>query len=276
MVKNENSETDFKNESQCDYVNYFDNFPVQDALLTSNQGKDLSDNYVNDDGIEETDVKVKVENITDLYRCTDCSITFENQKCLGLHLKEHKKDELLKCNQCDMQFESKKVLVEHKKQHSDSKENKDYKELYRCLQCMQTFVTEEEFVKCVLLHNGISESKIKEEESGGFKCAECDQIFKNYRSLISHFKKHSKVKKKKLFTCDYCNRGFTQKGPLKRHLALHTKEKPYKCTECPQTYSRHDAWVTHMRKHSGIKPYACEHCDKGTYLLFRTLNFSFS
>ncbi|XP_064073229.1 gastrula zinc finger protein XlCGF57.1-like [Vanessa tameamea] len=193
------------------------------SLLKEHMNKscELNDSNIESVGAdieEELDIKVKLED--EEHKCPECSITFQSQKYLLLHLKEHKKTNLV----------------------------------------------EQKLIDSIQEHNGTIdnlEAEIKIESSTDqFKCSQCNLVFEKYRSLISHSKKHKNLSKNGIFKCNYCDRGFSSKGPLKRHLLLHSQERPFKCTKCPKCYVRRDALVAHMRKHSDVKRYTCEHCNK--------------
>ena len=64
------------------------------------------------------------------------------------------------------------------------------------------------------------------------------------------------------FTCEVCNRTFTQKWTLKRHQRIHSGERPYVCEVCNKGFSNQSHLKTHHRIHSGERPYSCDVCNK--------------
>ena len=64
------------------------------------------------------------------------------------------------------------------------------------------------------------------------------------------------------FQCEICQKKFTQKGNLKRHMLTHTKLKAYKCDICRKNFSQKLHLVRHFRIHLGERPYGCAECGK--------------
>merc|ERR1712080_283900 len=74
----------------------------------------------------------------------------------------------------------------------------------------------------------------------------------------------------KTFKCETCDKCYTRKNHLVRHLKTHSGEKTFKCETCKtfkcetcdKCYTRKDNLVTHLKTHSGVKPYSYSVCSK--------------
>ncbi|XP_059618034.1 gastrula zinc finger protein XlCGF57.1-like [Phlebotomus argentipes] len=88
-------------------------------------------------------------------------------------------------------------------------------------------------------------------------CVQCDKDFSTRTNLHRHVQTHNGQKP---FVCSVCGNGFTQKGSLKQHMHLHTGERPFKCSHCDRSFTQAKTLVNHTRRHTGEKPFTCTEC----------------
>ena len=63
---------------------------------------------------------------------------------------------------------------------------------------------------------------------------------------------HTGIKK---LQCKVCEKKFSQKGDLNRHMLTHTKVKAHECDICKKNFTRRDSLLRHFRIHLGEKPH---------------------
>ncbi|XP_069473366.1 zinc finger protein 777-like isoform X2 [Ambystoma mexicanum] len=92
-----------------------------------------------------------------------------------------------------------------------------------------------------------------------FACTQCNKSYSLKRQLLRHMKTHTAVSG---YSCALCWKSFFQETQLLKHYKTHTGEKPHVCPLCHKRFSRKDILNGHIRIHSGEKPYKCTECEK--------------
>uniref|UniRef100_A0A034VII5 Zinc finger protein Xfin n=1 Tax=Bactrocera dorsalis TaxID=27457 RepID=A0A034VII5_BACDO len=90
-----------------------------------------------------------------------------------------------------------------------------------------------------------------------FLCFKCNRDFSTKTNLTRHMATHEGNRP---FQCNVCNKSFTQNVSLKQHMYTHTGEKPYQCEVCHRGFTQCKSLVFHIRRHTGDKPFPCEKC----------------
>ncbi|XP_058811900.1 zinc finger protein 883-like [Topomyia yanbarensis] len=162
------------------------------------------------------------------YRCEECSLDIPVLVMYNRHLSRHSETERPhKCNDCPLRFAS----ANHCKKH----ENR--------------------------VHGGKHNVKIAKNSEIEIVCEVCGKKFSHRGRLNDHIQKvHLKVGIPK---CSICERTFTAKFSLERHMLLHTSENPYTCDQCGVSFRR----LLDMRHHKSIvherrNPHVCTECNE--------------
>lgn len=106
----------------------------------------LEDNMV--DHTEE--VEIKSEDVTPALQlqCTYCSLTFEKQRSLSMHMRKHRnkneKKEFI-CDTCGKKFHMKHLLMRHVAMHSEVKP-------YKCEKCSKTYARRDRLMSHMYTH----------------------------------------------------------------------------------------------------------------------------
>ncbi|CAL4144063.1 unnamed protein product [Meganyctiphanes norvegica] len=110
-----------------------------------------------------------------------------------------------------------------------------------------------------LSHTGDNPVSNLNTHNGGktHKCCQCNKTFTQKSGLIRHMKRHTGV-----YQCSQCYKTFMKNSNLSRHLKRHAGEKTYQCSHCNKAFIEKGDLVKHLMTHTGEKPYQCNQCDK--------------
>ena len=99
-----------------------------------------------------------------------------------------------------------------------------------------------------------------------YLCNSCKAAFKTLGALIGHTKRvHEgwKSPNQKIFICSVCEKRFTKKYHVDRHMLIHTGEKPHKCHDCGRCFNNKSNLMSHIQLvHKKLSPYQCDMCHE--------------
>merc|ERR1712129_458970 len=161
------------------------------------------------------DAAIKIETYMDL-KCYDCEKVYSSGTNLRRHRGSVHEGKLYPCSFCDFKSTDKSYLLKHiRKTHGIEHAGKQEKERL-------AEDTTDENVELI-----IDEMKSVLEEdhilSGEAKCEQCDKLFSSKTNLKRHIiSVHEKVR----FTCDFCDYTLSDKSHMTRHIRKnHASEK---------------------------------------------------
>lgn len=101
--------------------------------------------------------------------------------------------------------------------------------------------------------------KVKERE---FRCSKCRAKYKNQAELDAHIEKHKNMTTNNPLQCVECDKIFSTRTNLIRHIPIHTGETLYICELCGREYIHHSSFREHKAGHFNIKTKPCPICGR--------------
>ena len=93
------------------------------------------------------------------------------------------------------------------------------------------------------------------------KCPECNKAFSLRSTLSKHLQRHTNETK-----CTQCSKMFFSPVKLATHIKTHhtpsEKVKDVLCPECGKGFYNHAKLRVHLRTHTGERPFPCAFCEK--------------
>ncbi|XP_063441644.1 zinc finger protein 773-like [Mytilus trossulus] len=202
----------------------------------------------NTDNDSKSKNKTKAFKPKDRVVCKLCGKSFGRPSELRRHSVIHTGERNHKCEECEKVFTQRYHLIRHVKNvHKKELEN------LVCGICNDTFNSEYLLKRHVTRHGVMT-----------YACEVCRKEFKTKRQMKEHILSlHAGVKP---FKCDQCDKMFTRKYHLERHLMMHAGTKDYQCEYCGKEFSTKGNLLSHVRRvHLQIKEYTCGVCQKGFF-----------
>lgn len=121
---------------------------------------------------------------------------------------------------------------------------------YECYLC------KESFGRIIHLRQHISNFHYTDENL--WSCSECQKNFSERKNLMKHLYKHIST------SCEYCTRTCTTLRELQQHCQLTHKEQliPYQCDRCPKKFVLNAQLRIHMHNHSANQRFDCIICNE--------------
>ncbi|XP_052741863.1 zinc finger protein 25-like isoform X2 [Bicyclus anynana] len=114
---------------------------------------------------------------------------------------------------------------------------------------------------------------VSEQNSNSAKTLEIPAVDKEQTTIKNHLDQNPRVRKypqnkrkpkKGLFQCDYCQKQFSTKSSIRRHVSSHLNAKTFPCIQCKKVFRKQlylSAHITRQHPDWG-QHYMCNLCDK--------------
>ena len=128
---------------------------------------------------------------------------------------------------------------------------------YVCKHCSRAFSDKSNLKRHLKTHPNKNSSKSQKNEGKDGTLANTEQDTQEDESKL--------ILLPMLYKCEHCQRDFTLKSNLIKHMRLHTGEKPYSCSKCNKAFAQKSNMTRHMRFHLSEKTFECEKCRQVFY-----------
>lgn len=186
-----------------------------------------------------------------MFGCDLCSAIYSNESSLYQHVKDYHSStgETFMCEKCDYRGKTRRHLKRHQKSHERA---------FKCTKCEKDFCRNE----------GLKNHMKSHDRPDSWVCL-CTRVFNSLRAFSRHKKMvHKPGQPIKLedgkICCKICNRNFTEKGNLARHIKIHGVVIKTKCPICSKMLIA-DSMKRHMRRHQTKdegRRFKCHQCSK--------------
>lgn len=179
--------------------------------------------------LKQAHPEVKVEN--DVIPCKFCPMSFSRLQRLYNHYQLHHSKGKFVCTSCGLFLPTKEKHKEHIIEHDNEKK-------WKCDLCSRKFYSKNILTNHLKVHN-----------SGLYRCVTCQVSVASKLELMTHKRnKHKVIGLEPKFNCEKCNKLFSKKSALERHLTTHSDKKCFGCEHCARTFSTMHGLVKHQKR----------------------------
>lgn len=183
-------------------------------------------------------LKVHQRLHSEMYKCEKCGFVSTSKLYLNQHLKKHEgAAEVFVCSTCRKQFAYLSSLQRHEKLHLQDKGK-----AFRCSVCQLTVRSGFELKQHLSSHEDVVEEH--------HRCHICNKDLNSKRALTMHLRRHEP----KRFVCEICDKAVFSRYDLRLHRETHSDCKAYTCFNCDKKFSFKNTLVRHVKEHCSAVP----------------------
>lgn len=151
---------------------------------------------------------------------------------LNQHLQKHNGNQIsFTCKICEKQFSHRSSMLRHQNLHL-----KNRGKLYKCSVCFLLVRSYSELVEHTNLHSSTENTHV---------CDTCHKSYKSKKILGMHMKRHLNAK----YVCDICDKQVHSKYELRIHQGTHNDYKLFECFHCDKRFSFKNTLMRHIKYH---------------------------
>lgn len=219
--------------------------------------------------------------------CPHCGKTLSNKLNLKSHIEFIHEALFVCCPICKKKINF-KTIGKHYKTHQTESDLIDSASKFLCNLCGKILKSKRGFEDHQKLHKNIRDQLCDVCGSGFttkkflylhkkthegmkrkvFGCPQCEKVFSGRHTLNRHLLTHSGEKN---FICEICSKCFYTLQELNRHVRYHKKEYRFDCQLCEKRFLDKSRFRHHMMRHRNIRPHKCQFCDK-MFIVRRKMN----
>lgn len=171
---------------------------------------------------------------TGQYQCKICSFVSTSKLYLNQHLTKHEGGAaVFACSSCDKRFSCRSSLLRHENLHLVDKGK-----VFECSICQLTVRSGCELKRHMSTHQDVVEKP--------YRCPVCQKDFKSKRLLGMHLHRHKPAQ----LVCEICDKKVFSRYDLRLHQETHGHCKTFTCFHCNKKFSFKNTLVRHVKKHS--------------------------
>ncbi|XP_056596714.1 zinc finger protein 667 [Triplophysa dalaica] len=199
-----------------------------------------------------------------LAQCSLCLEWCQSRNEWEIHQQCHFQ-EGFKCLHCDFTENSWKKTLKHiRTKHKQGDVNKEKQIVHSIEHPQLSTQTSTKYPECLRRMKPESWCQVKKKKVKN-RVVRAEKNNEGEKDRVTNLKDETPVGlaafRRREFCCNLCDKKFSTKLTMRRHMGIHQGEKPFKCPHCHYCTRLKASLIQHLRVHTGEKPYKCSQCS---------------